>query len=68
MKKQQKEELRTKTTEELIKELRDLRASVSKLAIDMKIGKVEDTNALYRKKKDIARVMTYLSQKKEEKI
>jgi ribosomal protein L29 len=34
----------------------------------MKIVKIENTNALYRKKKDIARVMTYLSEKKEEKV
>ncbi len=63
MKKEQKKEMRAKTADELIKELRDLRAEVSKLSIDMKTGKVEDTNKLYRKKKDIARVLTYLSQK-----
>jgi ribosomal protein L29 len=68
MKKEQKKELRTKTTDELLKELRDMRSEVAKLTIDMKIGKVENTNALYRKKKDIARVMTYLSEKKEEAI
>lgn len=63
MKKEQKKELRAKTADELVKELRDLRAEVSKLAIDMKTGKAEDTNKLYRKRKDIARVLTYLSQK-----
>ena len=63
MKKEQKKELRAKTADELIKELRDLREEVSKLSIDMKTGKVEDTNKLYRKKKDIARVLTYLSEK-----
>ncbi len=66
MKKEQKKELRAKTADELIKELRDLRAEVSKLSIDMKTGKVEDTNKLYRKKKDIARVLTYLSEKPRE--
>lgn len=66
MKKEQKKELSSKTSEELIKELRDLRAEVSHLKIDMKTGKAENTNALYRKKKDIARVLTYLSEKKEE--
>ena len=68
MKKEQKKELRAKTVDELIKELRDMRADVAKLTIDMKIGKVENTNALYRKKKDIARVMTYLSEKKVDEV
>jgi len=63
MKIKQKEELRSKTTEELIKEVRDLRAEVSMLAIDMRMGKVENTNTLYQKKKNIARILTYLSQK-----
>lgn len=68
MKKEQKKELRTKTVDELIKELRDLRSEVAKLSIDMKTGKIEDTNKLYRKKKDIARVMTFLSEKPKEEI
>ncbi len=66
MKKEQKKELRTKTVDELIKELRDLRSEVAKLKIEMKTGKIEDTNAFYKKKKDIARVLTYLSEKREE--
>ncbi len=65
MKKEQKKELRAKTVEELIKELRDLRAEVLTMKIEMKTGKIENTNALNRKKKDIARVLTYLSEKKE---
>jgi len=65
MKKEQKKELRAKTVEELIKELRDLRAEVLTMKIEMKTGKIENTNALYRKKKDIARVLTYLSEKRE---
>ena len=68
MKKEQKKELRAKTTDELIKELRDMRAAVAKMKIEMKTGKIENTNALYRKKKDIARVLTYLSEKKEAKV
>lgn len=63
MKKEQKKELKAKTTDELIKELRDLRSEVSKLVINMRTGKAEDTNKLYRKRKDIARVLTFLSQK-----
>ena len=58
MKIQQKKELRSKTADELIKELRDMRAEAAKLAIDMKMGKVENTKAVYRKRKNIARVIT----------
>lgn len=63
MKKDLKKELKSKTNEELIKELRDLRLECTKLAIDMKSGKIENTNLLYRKKKDIARILTFLEQK-----
>jgi ribosomal protein L29 len=63
MKKEDKKELKSKTREELIKELRDARLSVARLTIDMASGKVENTNALYKKKKDIARILTFLSQK-----
>lgn len=63
MKIQQKKELRTKTVDELIHELRGMRSEASKLAIDMKTGKSENTNALYIKRKDIARVLTYLTEK-----
>ena len=66
MKKEQKKELRAKTVDELIKELRDLRSEVSKLKVDMKTGKATDMNSFYKKKKDIARVLTYLSEKREE--
>ena len=65
MKKEQKKELRSKTVDELIKELRDMRAEVAKLNIEMKTGKATNFNTLYRKKKDIARVLTYLNEKKE---
>lgn len=68
MKRDQKKELRTKTVDELIKELRDLRLEVAKISLDMKTGKIEDTNKLYRKKKDIARVMTFLSEKPSAKV
>lgn len=66
MKIQQKKELQAKTKDELIKELRDLRHDVAKLKIDLKTGKVEDLNIVRKKKKDIARVMTYLTQKRVE--
>ena len=51
--KEQKKELRTKTVDELIKELRDLRAEVAKLKIDMKIGKVENEKCSQEKHNDV---------------
>lgn len=65
MKKIQKQELRSKTIEELIKTVRDLRKEASALSIDMSQKKVANTNTLYQKKKDIARILTYLGQKEE---
>lgn len=66
MKKEQKKELRSKTRDELIKELRDARAESAKLKVDIKTGKAENLNVYRRKKKDIARILTYLNEKKEE--
>lgn len=68
MKANEKKELRSKTVDELIKELKDLKAEVAKMSIDMRTGKIEDLNKLYRKKKDIARVMTYLSIKRKTEV
>lgn len=68
MKASEKKELRSKTVDELIKELKDLKSEVAKMSIDMKTGKIEDLNKLYRKRKDIARVMTYLSIKTKTEI
>ena len=65
MKKEAKKELRTKTVDELTKELLDLRAEIAKLSIEMTTGKVTNTNELKKKKKDIARILTYLGEKKE---
>lgn len=60
-----KKELQSKTIDELIKELRDARSEVAKLMIEMTTGKVKNINSIRDRKKDIARMLTYLSQKKE---
>lgn len=65
MKKTIKEELKSKTIEELVKEVRDARSQISKLAIDIKTGKLENVVFVKNKKKDIARILTFLGQKKE---
>lgn len=68
MKKNDRIELRSKTTEELVKQVRDLRSEATKLSMEMTTGKVANTAELYNKKKMIARILTYLSQKKEETV
>lgn len=68
MKKNDRVDLRSKTKDELIKQLRDLRAEATKLSIDMTSGKVTNTADLNNKKKMIARVLTYIGQKKEEPV
>jgi ribosomal protein L29 len=63
MKKKEKQEIRTKTKEELLRLLQDLRRETEKIAFDMSTGKVKDTNLLRKKKKSIAFVLTVLSEK-----
>ena len=65
MKAAAKKELMSKTIDELLKDLRDLKAEIAKMSIEMTSGKIKNTNAIKDKKKIIARIMTYLSQKKE---
>lgn len=63
MKSAAKKELQTKTIEELIKDLRDLRSEVAKLSVEMVTGKITNVNLMRGKKKDIARILTFISQK-----
>ncbi len=63
MKKNEKKELATRTGDELVKSLRDLRSEVAQLSIAMKMRKVENTNIMRQKKKDIARILTILKMK-----
>jgi ribosomal protein L29 len=63
MKKKEKQEIRTKTREELLRLLQDLRRETEKIAFDMSTGKVKDTNLLRKKGKSIAFVLTVLSEK-----
>lgn len=65
MKATAKKELMAKTIEELLKDLRDLKAEIAKMSIEMTSGKIKNTNAIKDKKKIVARILTYLSQKKE---
>lgn len=61
MKKQIKEELKTKTKEELIKNLKDLRKEISKLSLEISLQKEKNTALLKTKKKEVTRILTLLN-------
>ena len=61
MKKQVKEELKTKTKEELLKTLKDVRKEISKLSLDISLQKEKNTALLKTKKKEVTRILTFLN-------
>lgn len=67
MKKQQIIELHTKEAGELRKMLENLQKELSDLEHEMAVGQAKNTAAKKTKKKDIARIITILSMKKEVK-
>ncbi len=62
MKKTVKEELKTKTKEEMVKSLKDLRAKISKMSLDISMQKEKNTALLKTKKKEVTRILTFLNQ------
>ena len=65
MKRNQIVDLKTKTVDELARLILDYESEVEKFGIEKMSGKLKNTNAIRNKKKDIARVLTFLSIKKE---
>ena len=61
MKKQIKDELKTKTKEELLKSLKDIRSEISKLSLDISLQKEKNTALLKTKKKEVTRILTFLN-------
>lgn len=66
MKLKEVKELTNKTTADLKKMLNELHMEISKTEVDLKLGRTKNTGVLKEKKRDIARVMTVLNQKKGE--
>lgn len=56
-------ELHTKTIEELRKMLIDEELQITQLKIDLRTGKLKNTNAVKMEKKDVARILTVLGEK-----
>ena len=63
MKKNELADLKGKTVDELERLLLDIREELSKLKIDMSLGKNKNVNQARNKRKDIARILTILSMK-----
>jgi len=61
MKKQIKDELKTKTKEELIKTLKDTRSEITKMSLDISMQKEKNTALLKTKKKEVTRILTFLN-------
>lgn len=57
-------ELQTKPEAEVKKLLKDLRAEAHELSVKIRMNQVKSVHKLKALKKDIARVLTYLTQKK----
>jgi len=51
-----------KSITELIKEAEKLREEIAKLRFDLSLGKLKDTNAVKKKRRDLARVLTKIEQ------
>ena len=66
MKRKDIKNLHTKTVDELQKNLEDLKNDVAQLKVDRTVGKVKNVNEEKMKRKDIARIYTVLTEKKEE--
>lgn len=64
MKNKQKEDLRSKTSEELVREIVKVEEEIDKLMLDIKMAKVKNTSLLRRRKDDLAVIKTILREKK----
>lgn len=63
MKKNEKIELKNKTDGELGKMVTDLRLEITKLALDLKMGKSKNSAQPHEKKKIITRILTILGER-----
>lgn len=68
MKKQIKEELKTKTKEELVKSLKDVRAEIAKISLDISMQKEKNTALLKTKKKTVTRILTFLNKPQTDEV
>jgi ribosomal protein L29 len=67
MKRNTFKEIKTRTVSELIKTLSDLRNELTKIMIQLKAGKMKDVCLAGKKRKEIAQILTTISEKNKEK-
>lgn len=58
-------ELKTKNLSELIREADLLKKEIVKIKLSWKVNPLKDTNILKKKKKQLARLLTIISEKKQ---
>jgi len=54
-----------KSVKELEKEITKLREEIAKLRVESKVNQPKDTNLLFKKRKQLAQILTILTEKKE---
>ncbi|RJQ25883.1 50S ribosomal protein L29 [Candidatus Parcubacteria bacterium] len=67
MKKNEIKELHTKSVDELVKDLSDLKKEVSNIKMDIVLNKTKNTAILKEKERNIARILTIIKEKEETK-
>lgn len=65
MKKKEKQELQTKTIEELKTLLKEAKNLLLTMRFDLSRNKLKNTRSLFLKRKEIARILTVLNQKEK---
>lgn len=67
MKKKELKELRNLSISELENKANDLRREITRLKLEFSVNKPKDTNIVIKKRKDLAVVLTLITEKKIEK-
>lgn len=58
-------DLREKSITELVKKENNLRQEIGKMTVELKVSQPKNTNEIFRKRKELAVVLTVLQEKKE---
>lgn len=63
MKKNELKQLAAFSTKELVEKAKQLKKEIANLTLDKNMKKLKDTKSIFKKRKDLARVLTVLKQK-----
>ena len=67
MKKERKQELKSKTKRELNQFITEAEKELARMKLETATGKIEDSHAVYKKRKEIAVAKTILTEQNKEK-